>query len=116
MDSIALAVVDTDVVSFLFKNHSLAPAYQAILAGRPLAVSLTTLAEIEYGMEAKNWGAARRDLMRRFLTRFTLLLPDAETARAWARIKSGCEKKGRPITFADAWIAAAALRLNVHLV
>ena len=76
----------------------------------------TTLAEIEYGMEAKNWGAARRDLMRRFLTRFTLLLPDAETARAWARIKSGCERKGRPITFADAWIAAAALQLNVPLV
>ena len=116
MDSTALAVVDTDVVSFLFKNHYLAPAYQAILAGRPLAVSLTTLAEIEYGMEAKNWGAARRDLMRRFLARFTLLLPDAETARAWARIKSGCERKGRPITFADAWIAAAALQLNVPLV
>jgi len=116
MDSTTPAVVDTDVVSFLFKNHSLAPAYQAILAGRPLAVSLITLAEIEYGMEAKNWGAARRDLMRRFLMPFTLLLPDTETARAWARIKSGCERRGRPITFADAWIAAAALQLNVPLV
>jgi len=60
-------VVDTDVVSFLFKSHPLAPAYQAILAGRPLAVSLITLAEIEYGMEVKNWGANRRDLMHRFL-------------------------------------------------
>ena len=109
------AVVDTDVVSFLFKSHSLAPAYQAILAGRPLAISLFTVAEIEYGMEAKNWGASRRDLMRRFLARFTTLLPDAETAHAWARIKSGYEKKGRPITFADAWIAAAALQLNVPL-
>ena len=116
MDSTTPAVVDTDVVSFLFKNHSLAPVYQAILAGRPLAISLITLAEIEYGMEAKNWGAARRDLMRRFLKRFTLLLPDTETTRAWARTKSGCEKRGRPITFADAWIAAAALQLNVPLV
>ncbi|SPE34281.1 conserved hypothetical protein [Candidatus Sulfopaludibacter sp. SbA6] len=116
MDSTAAAVVDTDVVSFLFKDHSLAPAYRAILAGRPLAVSLVTLAEIEYGMEAKNWGAARRDLMRRFLARFTPLLPDTETARVWARIKSGCEKKGRPITFADAWIAATALQLNIPLV
>ena len=107
--------VDTDVVSFLFKTHALAPAYQALLAGRPLAVSLITLAEIEYGMEVKNWGAGRRDLMRRFLARFTTLLPDAETAQVWARIKSGCEKKGRPITFADAWIAAAALQLNVPL-
>ena len=116
MDSTTPVVVDTDVVSFLFKNHSLAPVYQGILAGRPLAVSLITLAEIEYGMEAKNWGTARRELMRRFLTRFTLLLPDTETARAWARIKSGCGKKGRTITFADAWNAATALQLNVPLV
>ena len=115
MDATAPVVVDTDVVSFLFKSHPLAPSYQAILAGRPLAVSLITLAEIEYGMEVKNWGASRRDLMRRFLTRFTPLLPDTEMARLWARIKSACEKKGRPITFADAWIAAVAVQLNVPL-
>jgi predicted nucleic acid-binding protein len=116
MDPTTPVVVDTDVVSFLFKNHSLAPAYHSILAGRPLAVSLITLAEIEYGMEAKNWGAPRRDLMHRFLVRFTTLRPDTDTARAWARLKNGCEKKGRPITFADAWIVAAAVQLNVPLV
>src|SRR4051794_30813132 len=115
MDTTTLTVVDTDVVSFLFKNHSLAASYQAILAGRPLAVSLITLAEIEYGMEAKNWGGSRRELMRRFLARFTQLCPDTETARLWAQIKRACERKGRPITFADAWIAAAALQLNVPL-
>lgn len=116
MDSTAPVVVDTDVVSFLFKNHTLAPAYQTILAGRPLAVSLITLAEIEYGMEAKNWGSARRDAMRRFLEPFTPLLPEADTARIWARVKSACERKGRPITFADAWIAAAVLQWNMPLV
>lgn len=108
-------VVDTDVISFLFKNHSLAPAYQALLTGKSLAISLVSLAEIEYGMEVKNWGSTRRNLMRRFLSRFTPLLPDLETAAVWARIKSDCQKKGRPITFADAWIAAAALQLNVPL-
>lgn len=97
MDLSTPAVVDTDVVSFPFKNHSLAPAYQAILAGRPLAVSPITLAEIEYGMEAKNWGASRRDPMRCFLACFAVLSPDTETARVWARIKSGCDKKGRSI-------------------
>lgn len=115
MDSTTPVVVDTDVISFLFKNHSLAPAYQAILAGRSLAVSLISLAEIEYGMEAKNWGVARRQMMRRFLERFTPLLPDVETAIVWARIKSNCERKGRPITFADAWIAAAAVQLDMPL-
>ncbi len=55
MDATTPVVVDTDVVSFLFKSHSLAPKYQTILAGNPLAVSLLTVAEIEYGMEVKNW-------------------------------------------------------------
>ena len=75
-----------------------------------------TLTEIEYGMEVKSWGASRRNLMRRFLGRFTALPPDADTAYLWARVKSTCERKDRPITFADAWIAAAALQLNVPLV
>jgi predicted nucleic acid-binding protein len=39
--------------------------------------------------------------------------PNTETGRAWARIKSGWEMRSRPITFADASIAAAALQLNV---
>jgi predicted nucleic acid-binding protein len=91
MNSTTPVVVDTDVVSFLFMNHTLAPAYQAILAGRSLAVSLI-LAEIEYGMEAKHWGTGRRDLMRRFLARFTRLLPDIETASAWAHVNRGCER------------------------
>ena len=116
MDATTPVVVDTDVVSFLFKNHPLAPSYQAILAGRSLAVSLISLAEIEYGMEVKNWGSSRRELMHRFRGRFTPLLPDTETAAIWARIKSKCETKGRPITFADAWIAAAAVQLNMPLV
>jgi|SRR5215471_19327979 len=116
MDATTPVVVDTDVVSFLFKSHALAPAYQAILAGRSLAVSLISLAEIEYGMEVKNWGSGRRDLMHRFLRLFTPLLPDTETGAIWARIKSDCEKKGRPIMFADAWIAAAAVQLNMPLV
>jgi tRNA(fMet)-specific endonuclease VapC len=84
--------------------------------GDHLAVSLITLAEVEYGMESKNWGASRRCLMGRFLARFTLLLPDGETARLWARIKTSRERQGRPIRFADAWIAAAAVQLNLPLV
>jgi predicted nucleic acid-binding protein len=53
MDSATPVVVDTDVVSFIFKDHKLSSAYQNILAGRSLAVSLITLAEIEYGMEPR---------------------------------------------------------------
>jgi predicted nucleic acid-binding protein len=58
----------------------------------------------------------RRELMRRFLSRFTPLLPDKETANQWARIRTGRDRKGRPISFPDAWIAAAAVQLNIPLV
>lgn len=109
-------VVDTDVISFIFKDHPLSLAYRTILGGRSLTVSLVTLAEIEYGMEVKNWGTTRRELMHRFLSRFTPLLPDLDTAKEWAKVKSGCERKGRPISFPDAWIAAAALQLQIPLV
>jgi predicted nucleic acid-binding protein len=46
MDSATPVVVDADVISFIFKDHQLSSAYQAILAGRSLTVSLVTLAEI----------------------------------------------------------------------
>ena len=66
-------------------------------------------------MEAKNWGTRRRELMYRFLSRFQPV-PDRDTANQWTQIKSGCEKKGRPISFPDAWTAAAALQLKIPLV
>ncbi len=68
-------LVDTDVISFVFKNHFLSQSYVPILAGRSLAVSLITLAEIEYGMGAAKWGIRRRELMARFISRFTLVAP-----------------------------------------
>jgi predicted nucleic acid-binding protein len=36
--------------------------------------------------------------------------------KQWARIKNEREKKGRPVSFADAWIAAITLQLNIPLV
>ena len=42
-------VVDTDVASFVFKEHALAPAYVDILAGNRLSISFMTLAELRAG-------------------------------------------------------------------
>jgi predicted nucleic acid-binding protein len=100
VNSTTPVVVDTDVVSFLFRAHSLAPADEAIPAGRSLAVSPITLAEIEYGMEERI-RAPYAPLSRTLYSAAT----GYQTARAWARIRCGCEKKGKPISFADAWIA-----------
>ena len=43
------AIVDTDVVSMLFKGDTRAQRYRAHLAGRLLGVSFMTLAELDDG-------------------------------------------------------------------
>ena len=40
-------VVDTDVVSFIFKNHPIGAIYESDLAGRTLLISFMTLAELD---------------------------------------------------------------------
>ena len=40
-------VVDTDVVSFIFKNHPIGAIYEADLAGCTLLISFMTLAELD---------------------------------------------------------------------
>lgn len=35
---------------------------------------------------------------------------------SWAEIRYGCEREGRPISVADAWVAACALRFGAPLV
>ena len=112
-----MVVADTDVVSYLFKRHSLAQAYSELLAGHSVMVSFMTVAEIEYGMESDGWGQNRREAMRRYLDdRFSTVYPDAVAVKIWAEIVAGCERKGRSISHGDAWIAATALRLGAPLV
>jgi hypothetical protein len=52
-------VVDTDVVSFIFKNHPIGALYEADLAGCTLLISFMTLAELDRWAIQSNWGPAR---------------------------------------------------------
>ena len=52
-------VVDTDVVSFLFKDHPVGPRYHPDLAGRVTLISFMTLAELERWAIQFQWGHAR---------------------------------------------------------
>jgi len=52
-------LLDTDVVSFLFKNHPLAARYDIELADRVVLVSFMTIAELDRWAIRSNWGEAR---------------------------------------------------------
>ena len=56
-------VVDTDVVSFIFKSHPIGAIYEADLAGCTLMISFMTLAELDRWAIQSKWGPARRELV-----------------------------------------------------
>lgn len=108
-------LVDTDVLSFLFKGDTRADPYRPLLRGRLLVVSFMTVAELERWTLIRSWGARRRAELATFLGDFVLYPVDHELCRVWARITVEARTRGRPIADADAWIAATALRAGVPL-
>ena len=54
------AIVDTDVVSMLFKGDARAVAYRPHITGRLLGISFMTLAELERWPLERNWGQRRK--------------------------------------------------------
>lgn len=62
-------VVDTDVVSYLFKSHPVAYRYLPELKNRTLFISFMTLAELDRWMIEARWGDARRTRLRHIWNR-----------------------------------------------
>lgn len=110
------AVVDTDVVSMLFKGDTRAFAYRAHVTGRLLGVSFMTLAELERWSLERDWGQRRKLELAQHLTRYAVLPVNRELCLKWAEVSVGAKRKGRPIQTADAWIAASALYYQVPLI
>jgi predicted nucleic acid-binding protein len=54
------AIVDTDVVSMLFKGDTRALAYRPHITGRLLGTFFMTLAELERWSLERSWGQRRK--------------------------------------------------------
>jgi len=66
-------VVDTDVISYLFKQDTRADLYKPHLQGQLLLISPMTRAELEVWALEHSWGQTRRDAMRVHLKQFKLV-------------------------------------------
>ncbi|MDP2996596.1 MAG: PIN domain-containing protein [Bryobacterales bacterium] len=112
----ATVVVDTDVVSYLFKSHPTAFQYLPDLADRTPMISFMTLAELDrWALEAR-WGEARRKRLREYLERFVVLPYDRDLCAKWAEVTVAAQACGRRIDCVDAWIAATALLVGAPLI
>lgn len=109
-------VVDTDVVSFLFKQDTRAALYESHLFNTLPAISFMTLAELEKWALSRNWGKQRRQLLDEFLKPYVILMPDYNLCRMWAEVVEQVRRTGNKIDTADAWIAATAIHYGVPLV
>jgi predicted nucleic acid-binding protein len=109
-------IVDTDVVSFLFKNHPIGQLYGADLAGRAAGVSFMTVAEVERWALQYRWGSQRVHWLRLYFERFTVVPSSPDLCRKWAEVMVAAQAAGRRIETADAWIAATALLYETPLV
>ena len=109
-------VVDTDVVSFLYKGDTRSAAYRAHLDGQLPIISFMTLAELEQWTLARHWGARRRQDLLIYLRRYLVEQSSPELCRRWAEATASARRAGRPILTGDAWVAATALSYDVPLV
>jgi tRNA(fMet)-specific endonuclease VapC len=110
------AIVDSDVVSLVFKHDTRAAHYQPHLVGRQLNVSFMTVAELQRWALQRAWGQRRREALSRHLKQFTVLHSTADLCSWWAMVMVGARREGRRIEVADAWIAATALAFGVPLI
>ena len=110
------AVVDTDVVSFLFKNDSRAQLYLPLMRNRDLLVSFMTEAELEQWILLAKWGVDRVRRFRIFMTGFASVPTSRDLILQWAGVMVAARANGRRIEAADAWIAATTLLYDAALI
>ena len=108
-------VLDTDVVSFLFKGDSRAKTYLQQLQNRQWLISFMTEAELEQWALLANWSASRLEWLRLFLGRCVIVPSSHDLVLKWAEIMVAARKSGRRIETADARIAATALLYDAAL-
>jgi tRNA(fMet)-specific endonuclease VapC len=110
------AIVDTDVVSMIFKGDSRSQQYRDHIRNRLLGISFMSLAELERWPRERGWSAFRRTELAQHLNRYVVLPASRELCEKWAEVSWEAKRKGRSIQTADAWIAASALHDRVPLI
>lgn len=109
-------VVDTDVVSYIYKGDTRCDLYESHLQASHSSISFMTLAELDLWVESRNWGQRKREEFALFLQRFAVIESSRELCQMWATVTEQVRRQGRKIQPGDAWIAATALLYNLPLV
>lgn len=109
-------VLDTDVVSYLYKRDTRAELYRPHLNDPPFIISFMSLAELRRWTLERNWGERRKQELEDYLARYFVIHSEERMCARWAEAMNTARANGRPIAASDAWVAATAMFLDVPLV
>jgi tRNA(fMet)-specific endonuclease VapC len=79
------------------------------------ALSVISLAELQYGAEKSGRPAHQREKLQKFLTPLTIVDFDCDASEAYGRIRMHLESAGTPIGALDTLIAAQAVSRDLVL-
>lgn len=110
-------LVDTNVVSYRYRDDARFEPFKDALLGRVPAISYVTYAETLRGAYGASWSEKKVAQYEAHLRRQYMLIPaDRETATRWARCVAECTAVGIDLGCDnDWWIAATALRHDIPL-
>jgi len=111
---VSTLLLDTDVFSFLFKNHPLAEVYRPRLRRHTLAVSFMTVAELYQGAYRSGWGTKQIERLESRIAAYVVIASTHAICKRWGEVRF--VRKQQPISPQDAWIAAVALEQGYPLV
>ena len=111
----SLVVLDTDVVSYIFRQDDTSVYYRQRIEGRRTVISFQTLEESWYGAYSHGWGDRRTNELARHLEQYQVIWPSVRLVEICAQLRSERRASGQEIQSADAWIAATAILLDCQL-
>ena len=113
MDGVLL---DTDVVSYAFREAVEYEPYKRDLYGKTAFISFMTWAELMRGSLSRKWGERRRAELYGFVEeKYVVINSNQDVSRIWGEVVEEAKSKGRVIQTADAWVAATAIAADLPL-
>ena len=109
-------LLDTCIVSYLFKRDSRAERYRKHIEGTSPVINFTILGELYRWPLKRNWGEEKKRKLEESVRNFFVIPYDAEICRKWAEVTVAAERKGRKLSLKDSWIIATALRHNIPII
>jgi tRNA(fMet)-specific endonuclease VapC len=111
-----IAVIDTNIASYLLRGATVGWEYLRLLRGYQANVAFVTAAELLFGAERRDLGPRRVARLERFLDDHPSIPFKPGMERVYAGIMAEREKIGKPMEKSDGWIATVAMYHDVPLV